>query len=45
MSNLNNIKWKQIMNLFRDFRMLDDVPVMVCKLPTEIFDWEIKQSY
>jgi len=42
MINLNNIKWKQIMNLFRDFRMLDSVPVMVCKLPTEIFDWEIK---
>lgn len=37
MINLNNIKWKSIMNLFSEHKLLDDVPVMICKLPEEIF--------
>ena len=36
-TNLSNIKWKKIINLFNNHKMLDGVPVMVCKLPQEIF--------
>jgi len=38
MTDLSNIKWKQIMHLFKDYKLLDKVPVMVCKLPEEIFE-------
>ena len=37
MTNLTNIKWKKILNLFSSYKMLDGVPVLVCKLPEELF--------
>lgn len=36
MTDFNNIQWKKIMNLFSDYKMLDKVPVLVCKLPEEL---------